>query len=255
MLHKNILTRFLRLTDFSSFACPACKTHLAVPDERKLVSYQSQASINSQEDEDSSPEWNRGTFSVSLKCSNPLCNQVTICTGEYDTEEADVEEFGPQYYKVFKPKFFLPAIEIFAIPHNLPEQIMSPLLESFSIYWVNPSASGNSLRISLEALMDFKRVKKTAANSQGNRRDISLHGRIEEFKRMNASKQANVALAEELLAIKWIGNGGSHLAGLTDGNMVEAYKLMEHVLDELFNQTSVRREKLTRIINKTKKPV
>jgi hypothetical protein len=97
------------------------------------------------------------------------------------------------------------------------------------------------LRIALEALMDYRGIKK----------HCTLHTRIDLFK-SKYPKQA--ALADKLLAIKWIGNGGSHLSGLKHKHMVTAYKLTEHVLDELFNKTTEKLAKTASVINKTKKP-
>ena len=43
--------------------------------------------------------------------------------------------------------------------------------------------------------------------------------------------------AEMLLAVKWIGNDGSHDADLTVDDVVEAAEMVEHVLKQIFDES------------------
>ena len=77
---------------------------------------------------------------------------------------------------------------------------------------------------------------------------LSLHARIDLF------RQTNPDLADALMAVKWIGNAGSHSRPIMREDLLDGYELMEHVLDELFVQREKRIARLSRQINRRKRP-
>jgi hypothetical protein len=199
---------------------------------------------------DGGPEYIGGVFSLLLRCASTNCGENVFCIGTYHlTEYAAPPDPSPNYVPAIKPQFFTPTIRIFPISKDLPEKIAKPLLDSFSLFWSNPSAAGNALRVAIEALMDYRCVKKWIKDKHGKEVSLSLHNRILEFKKTNPE------LGDKLLALKWLGNGGSHLSGLATKDMVDAYRLMEFVLDQLFNKTHEELDQLTKKINKRKKAV
>lgn len=131
----------------------------------------------------------------------------------------------------------------------MPEKINKPLLEAFSLFWSNPSASGNSLRIALEALMDNQRVRKSERGKSGERRLLKLHPRIIEFAKTHSE------IGDKLLALKWLGNWGSHQRGLKPEDLITGFKLMEYAVEELFEKRSQNLAAVARRINKRKGPV
>jgi hypothetical protein len=154
----------------------------------------------------------------------------------------------PYTARVLTPLFFTPTILIFPLPVKLPEGIKKPLLEAFSLYWSNPGASGNSLRIAVEALMDNQRVRKSERLS-GKRRLRQLHHRIEEFAKTKPE------IGQKLLAIKWLGNSGSHLGGLKPEHVVTGFKLMESAILRLFDRQSQHLTSIAKKIIQRKGPV
>ena len=247
MIKPNCLRDRHVLADFPQFPCPKCESAL-LPVDKKLDCQQSAESKFHQEYVDSGPEYFVGVFSLLLRCSNRSCGEAVFCVGDFHHTEEETPDGESHYVPSIRPIFFTPTLRIFPVPkEKVPDRVAKPLLDSFSLFWSNPSAAGNSLRVAIEALMDYRGVKKWVVTQKGNEEPMSLHSRILEFQKSKPS------LAEKLLAIKWIGNGGSHLSGLGSKDMVVAYRLMEHVLDELFNRTSEDLDRIAKRINRKKK--
>jgi len=58
-----------------------------------------------------------------------------------------------------------------------------------------------------------------------------------------------------MLAIKWLGNAGSHAEGaVTLDDVMDAYDLIDHVLQELYTQKARKAKALAKLINKKKGP-
>lgn len=246
MIKPEYLLKDYTLEDFPSFPCPRCDSTLQ-PIPKTFSHEQSAESRIWQESGEGDLEHIVGVFSLRLHCSSAKCGEQVFCLGKFHLTQVASNSGGIGVVPELRPKFFIPPIPIFRIhpkidDPNSKNQIADPLWDSFSLFWTSPSAAGNALRIALEALMDYRGIKK----------GLTLHARIEEFKKKNP-KLADIG--DKLLAVKWIGNGGSHLAGLDRKHMVTAYHLMEHVIDELFNNTSEKLKKAAKVINKTKKPI
>jgi len=76
----------------------------------------------------------------------------------------------------------------------------------------------------------------------------SLHERIELYEKKNNE------IAQMLMAIKWLGNAGSHDGKrLTIKKILDAYEIVEHVLEELYSPRKHRVNSLVRTINRSKK--
>ena len=99
--------------------------------------------------------------------------------------------------------------------------------------------------MSLEKLLDHLKVKKTKTKN-GKRKRLTLHARIEEYELRNKE------VADQLLAIKWIGNEGSHDDGLSRLDLVETYQLYEYALKELFGDEKKKLDKIKKGILKKK---
>lgn len=256
MIKPEYLLKEHTLEEFPSFPCPRCDSTIQ-PIQSAYASEQSAESRIWQQGPDADIDHIVGVFTLRLRCSSASCGEQVFCVGNFHVSDAGYNGGQSRIVEFLKPKFFSPTIPIFPIhpkidDPNMKSRIADPLRESFSLFWNNPSAAGNSLRIVLEALMDYRGIKNSTINSKRKRERISLHSRIEMFKR----KHPHLAdIGDKLIAVKWIGNGGSHLAGLKHKHMVTAYKLMEHIIDELFNKTSVKLKKTAKVINKTKKPI
>ena len=81
-------------------------------------------------------------------------------------------------------------------------------------------------------------------------RAIDLHTRITDFKNQNSDA------ADLLLAVKWLGNSGSHadVATLTRDDMLDGMELLERALHLVYDDTAKRLAKLARDINRRRGP-
>ena len=191
--------------------------------------------------EGNNPDYYEAVGAILLRCSNSGCCESVVCVGTI-TKTQTGEPWGSEshYEDQIDPHYFLPPIHIISVPNDLPKPILNSLTESLNLFWINPSASGNALRILVEVLMDHERVVKSFRDKRGIRRMYTLHQRIDLYKAKNSD------LGSKLLAIKWIGNSGSHITGLTRDQLIKAYRILEYVLEERFDEKS---KKLTRLVN------
>ncbi|KQN28090.1 hypothetical protein ASF00_09280 [Sphingomonas sp. Leaf34] len=110
--------------------------------------------------------------------------------------------------------------------------------------WQSAEGAANQIRQAVEHLMDEQGVTKAVAPAFK-----SLHSRIEEFKLTDPTN------AEILLAIKWLGNSGSHAGGLTRTDVFDAFDFIEHALVNLYDTTTAELIAKARAINTQKGPV
>jgi hypothetical protein len=174
------------------------------------------------------PDHDVGVFVLRLQCSSANCKESVACIGKYNCSLGCGSSGEPVINKALDPLFFFPTVPIFQLPAEMPVDIAEQLRQSFSLFWSNPNAAANSLRVAVEAMMDFHKVRKTTVNANGKRVPLMLHGRIVEFKKLNSD------LGEKLMAIKWLGNSGSHLTGISKKRLYDGYRLVHYVMEEMF---------------------
>lgn len=186
----------------------------------------------------------------------PHCKADIGLTGSYrvkdDRRVNEVDGEGGDYTNYYQPVFFTDAPHIIRIPEETPEPVAEELRRSFQVFWADPEACANRIRSSVEKVLTQQRVQRTnggVASKLGKKRGfLNLHARIEIF----ATRNRRVAQA--LMAVKWIGNAGSHSAPVRVDDVLDGYELMEFVLDELFVKRDSRIGALTRTINRRKGP-
>jgi len=201
------------------------------------------------------PEWitERGVFA--LQCRNPKCQEAVVLIADGSVEEYWDEQIPSEYHKgrqyaaFFTPRMFHPPLRYFTIPGDVPLPVSELIDESFSLAWSHQNASGNAIRRSVETLMSEFKIAKTVLNKRGKRQPSDLHARIEKFKAKNAE------CAELLLAIKWLGNAGSHGGKeLKKSDLVDAYEIYEKVLNILYDSKAKSIVQKAKAINKRKGP-
>ncbi len=77
---------------------------------------------------------------------------------------------------------------------------------------------------------------------------LKLHGRIERFGKKGAT-QADIG--EHLMAVKWLGNAGSHQGeALTRADTEMAFDQIEHILAEVYGRRTESLKAAAKAINK-----
>ena len=198
------------------------------------------------------PDWIEYTYSGLLRCANDQCKEV-VSTAGIGGVDVDVV-YGPDgeaeqtWADFFRPRYFEPPLAIIDLPKECPVSVSEPLEESFRLFFCSPSSASNSVRIALEALLTELGIKRFAVIG-GKRRILTLHKRIG----LLPAKYAE--LRDLLFAIKWLGNAGSHAeSAISLDDVMDAYELIDHVLQELYAQRSKKAKELAKAINKKKGP-
>ncbi|WP_373331448.1 DUF4145 domain-containing protein [Salmonirosea aquatica] len=97
----------------------------------------------------------------------------------------------------------------------------------------------------MEILLTQEKVKRSVIKNKKRRR-LNLHDRIVEYQKKNSQ------IAEYLLAIKWIGNTGSHVGTLSQTDILDAYELLDFSLRKLYDNNEQTLNKMIKEINKRK---
>jgi hypothetical protein len=154
------------------------------------------------------------------------------------------------YADYHRPRFFTESPHLVEIPEATPDSVTKELVASFQLFWSDPLACTNRIRSSVEKLLTAQKIPQTTGSTgkKGRRQFLALHHRIERF----GVKRADIA--EKLMAVKWIGNAGSHSNGATIDDALDGYELVDWVLDTLYARRHHRASALTRAINRRKAP-
>ncbi|MPR33649.1 DUF4145 domain-containing protein [Cytophagaceae bacterium SJW1-29] len=188
------------------------------------------------------------TFSGVLNCKS--CHEFVAISGTGTIEDFEYyDQFTGEYdrerFEIFTPAFFYPPLPIFKIPEKCPPLIKDEIILSFALFWVDLSSCANKIRTAIEILLTQEKVKRSVIKNKKRRR-LNLHDRIVEYQKKNSQ------IAEYLLAIKWIGNTGSHVGTLSQTDILDAYELLDFSLRKLYDNNEQTLNKMIKEINKRK---
>lgn len=234
-----------------AWICPTCRSGILHPKKDGFLFYETAESKKSNKHEEWEPDWVEHTYSLILECSNKTCREIVSSSGiGFVTVEFDynpVTGYPDQsYIDTFTPKYFYPPLRLFDYPEELAEEIKNEFKQSFELFYCNPPSSANHIRIALERLLNHFKIKRFDTNG-GKKIFLRLHRRIE----LTSNKFPN--LKEHFLALKWLGNAGSHSdSNISMDDVIDAYEIFEFVLNDLFKSKSLKR--IVKQINKRKGP-
>ncbi|MBC6610816.1 DUF4145 domain-containing protein [Hymenobacter sp. BT507] len=240
------------ITDDScpEWICPTCSKGILIVEDKTIQKFETKESLQDRDHPDWEPYWIRYTFAAPLKCNNTKCKDTVFVTGTGSVEEGYQEideDWYSQYYDSFKPIFFTLSPNIFTIEEACPTLIQSEIKKSFSLFFCDTHSCANKIRASIELLMNEFKIPSTKI--QGKKRiSLSLHARIVKFG-IKYPESTNA-----LLAIKWIGNAGSHISDVEKSDLIDAYDILEYVLNKIFSKNTKEINKVIKEINKRKAP-
>lgn len=256
--YKNFLKSFHKEDDIP-FNCPECNKPTLSLDETTWLQKEQVSSVLEREQNDFyEVEWVKYTYTGTLKCLNPKCGEIVITSGsgsvveEYTDycldEDGYPVPYEREYRDIFFPKYFYPTLSFFNIPNGTPEDIKSTIIEAFSLTPNSPSAAANKIRVAVEILAtEFGVLSKRPNGSfiplDQRIRNITNHGnRLYEHKDL-------------MLAIKYIGNAGSHEEDVISlDELFDSFQIIEELLKSLYAEKNMVRE-IVKIINDTKAPL
>ena len=80
--------------------------------------------------------------------------------------------------------------------------------------------------------MDHLKIKRRRKQSNGKFTNLTLHDRITIFQATDS------IVGTQLMALKWLGNAGSHENSVLKKDLLDAFEILDHVLVEVFEQRS-----------------
>ena len=238
--------------------CPRCRVGTLKIVDDSIAKTETSSSKAARTRAEWDPDWIHKRFIATMACSGPTCGDIVSVCGEivcnwfYDYDsEGHSHALVTEYYV---PRFFEPASPVFEIPDKCPKIVRDELKKAFALIWSDVGSSENRLRVAVEALMNEhniqKKAKITPGEKKGKLRGLSLHQRIERF-----GSTAEIA-STQLMAIKWLGNVGSHAAmhQLTRADLLDAFKHFEFALDLAYSKKGLLEKRAKHII-KNKGPI
>lgn len=217
-----------------AWPCPICLTGHAEMDAKSLR-YEKTAPSRAQHNEDAwDPEWTEYVFTCWGECSNRWCKQRFAIAGAGGVQLYYDDDGEQEVSRHFTPLYCNPMPRIIDLPRGCPDEVQNELEAAFQLFWSNRKASANRIRAAIEALLDYLRVQRRQKAKTGKFRDLTLHERLEIL-----SRRDKIA-GGHLMALKWLGNSGSHNRDVTREDLFDAFELFEHALEELIERRSTR---------------
>lgn len=232
-------------TSLPTWPCPICgKGHVALV-AKTFTHKEASGSLASRRSPEWDPEWIEYVFGCWGKCSNASCHQPFSVIGKGRIVPYINEEHGEEWLDEFQALHCHPTPHIIKIPEKCPSEVSEPLVSAFSLFWANPEACAGRIRVSLEALMNHLGISKRQRTAKGKFAELKLHARIDKFAKSDPTNGA------QLLALKWLGNAGSHDSGtVSHSDLLDAFEILEHALAEIIDQRSKRVAALAKKLTK-----
>ncbi|TXI50492.1 MAG: DUF4145 domain-containing protein [Lysobacter sp.] len=228
------------------WACPTCLSgHLRLNSDEDLRCSETAESAKLRLYEPWEPEWIKYVFVAMLRCDNSDCNESVCTSGVGRVEQfIDHENVQIEYVDQFYPKWVSPSPRLISIPEEAATLLGDSLGRCFSNAWGDFAGAGNHLRKAVEIL-----IEHFESENNLDRGKKKLHDRIIALRPICGD------VSDKLLAIKWIGNSGSHIDDLSQDDIFDALDILEWVLSELFDNTKRKIDLLTARINEKKGPL
>lgn len=174
-------------------------------------------------------------FARAYICNNKSCRESAIAVGVHKYIRVDncgcdiCQERGEHYSEILKITWVDPSPDLIRIYAACPPSVADILRRVFCDAWSSPAAALNGVRVALEAMAEAEGI--SPKNSDGGFK--STHKRIEE---LCDYLRLEPEVKNRLLAIKWLGNAGSHHGVAEQVDVFDALDILELVFEELHNK-------------------
>jgi hypothetical protein len=199
------------------------------------------------------PEWIFGVFAVRGKCENSKCQQVVHGTGNYTVDHSiksnrdDIDFQGIPYSSYYVVTHLHPPMLIMPIPVSAPDEVREGLLRASRVLFADPGLAATALRATVERFLTAQGV--AAATPTGKFRGAD--DRIKEWARSDPSRPP---IANLLLAVKWLGNAGTHEdSDLSTTEVLDGARVLDEAFHRLFTGPDI--DAHAQLINAARGPV
>ncbi|QOC94725.1 DUF4145 domain-containing protein [Micromonospora craniellae] len=222
--------------DLPDLICPTCRIgRLTVPKPWVTGGDAATTEARRQRPDDFEPDWITGVFTGILECPRDTCQERIAVTGGWRLAISP-DAAGP-YLDVVRLTYARPALILVDCPPGTPDRVTAACRAAAEIVWVDPSGAANRLRVAVEELLTAQGVPRTASprSPGGRRRRIKTHERIELLAKRKPKKAHDAV--HVLMAVKFIGNAGSHDSSLTIKQVLECAEMLGLALTLLYDPT------------------
>jgi hypothetical protein len=181
-------------------------------------------------------EWDSitGVFSGFLVCAHTGCGETVVLAGDYRVgDDPDPEKNGGLYAGFYRLTYARQTLTLVDCPSGTPEPVAAAGRAATEIVWVDPAGAAGRLRVAVEELLTAQRVprywREVKPGKPGKRVRRTTHQRIELF------GQRKPQVAQVLMAVKWIGNTGSHEGSLQIEDVLEGAEMLGLALRLLYD--------------------
>lgn len=231
-MNRSLWTKTLSNTSCPPWPCPICRSGMISLVHNTMTHRETAESSRTHGHPDWDPDWIEYIFTAWGECQNPSCKQAFAIAGTGRVEQ-DFEPGGHAWEDSFSPMACLPMPEMIDLPEKCPHNVRDQLRAAYALFWPNPSACAGRIRVALEYLMDHLGIPSQIPDKNGKTRELKLHARIELF----ATKEPTAG--SQLMALKWLGNAGSHHNIVSETDLLDAFQIVEHALGEIIDRRSL----------------
>jgi hypothetical protein len=233
-MEKEIWKRLIWEEKCPPWPCPSCGAGVVAVVPGSFKQAPTKASIA-----DSNEDWWGAenvvySFGAWGKCSNALCSEGFCLSGTGTVEVGPDEQGNAQYEDAFQLRYCHPTLQLIRLPKQCPQAVADSLSYAFSLYWVDRPATAGRIRVAVERLLDHLAIPATTKKGGY----LPLDHRIDAFSKNDPTNGAH------LMALKWLGNVGSHTDYVNTDDLLSAFEILEHVLGEVIDKKSASIAKL-----------
>jgi len=223
---------------FPPLPCCACRTGFLdlLPDSLKAM--ETGPSEKAHSHDAFELEWMDLRFLGFYRCTNPECQHVVAVAGkvsyESDYEELPNGEWEQRADSIYTPLAFAEAPPVIRVCEECPKAVLAELDRSFALYWMDRRSCATAIRSAVESLLDERNAPREIKRKPGRTTRLPLHDRIVRF------QETDPKPGKLLLAIKVIGNVGTHQDDITFDDLLTGYEILDHVIDLIYSRRAAR---------------
>lgn len=243
-MNRSLWKQTLTKTSCPAWPCPVCRKGILALVHNSLIYKETIGSMRMHHQRAWDPDCIEYTFTAWAECRHPQCKQEFAIGGKGGVGPEIGADGDYDWVEYFSPMLCQPMPDIIDIPEKCPVEVKDELQTAFALFWAHRNACAGRIRVGLECLMNHLGVPKRKRAKLGTYADLTLHSRIDTF----AKKQPTVG--PQLMALKWLGNTGSHHGQVSQEDVLDAFEIMEHALGEIIDRRSAKVAKLAKKLTK-----
>lgn len=233
-------------TNVPAYGCPHCQAGILQLDGE----FDSQETEASKKDQDYGfdPDLLVLTFAAKLRCTS--CTEVVFVTGTGGVEiEHDVDgngDWSSEWVSYHNPRFFHPPLKLVSCPEKTPYLVKEKITAACETFFSQPDSCCNNIRAAAEEILTDLKIDLLTASG----------GFLRFSDRINKLPPERQEVKKLFDAIRWLGNHGSHSGSvLKRSDALDAFEIMDMLLDELYSDRRLKAHELASRINAAKGPV